>query len=95
MGLLYSDIEKSPVHNGNCFVTDSITKMRFAHMYLPLGFNFLLNILDDDLSPECRKLVGRKRIRKEVNRLTSDEKSLLNDAMKKAMKPHPDNGFSI
>ena len=49
----------------------------------------------ENCSPECRKLVGRKRIRKEVNRLTSDEKSVLNNAMKQAMKPHPDNGFSI
>ena len=47
------------------------------------------------VSPECKRLVGRKRIRKEVNRLTSDEKSILNSAMKKAMKPHPVNGFSI
>ena len=54
----------------------------------------LLNVLDN-LSPECRSQVGRKRIRKEVNRLTSDEKSVLNNAMKEAMKPHPDNGFSI
>ena len=54
----------------------------------------ILNILDE-LSPECKKLVGRKRIRKEVNRLTWDEKSVLNNAMKKAMNPHPDNGFSI
>ena len=54
----------------------------------------LLNVLDN-LSPECRSQVGRKRIRKEVNRLTSDEKSVLNNAMKKAMTPHPDNGFSI
>ena len=46
-------------------------------------------------SPECRKLVGRKRIRKEVNRLTREEKSVLNNAMKKAMNPHPDNGLSI
>ena len=49
----------------------------------------------ENCSPECKKLVGRKRIRKEVNRLTSDEKSVLNNAMKKAMTPHPDNGFSI
>ena len=49
----------------------------------------------ENCSPECKKLVGRKRIRKEVNRLTPDEKSVLNNAMKEAMKPHPDNGFSI
>jgi hypothetical protein len=60
-----------------------------------MPFKFVLNILDDDLSPECRRLVGRKRIRKEVNRLTPDEKSILNNAMKQAMKPHPFNGFSI
>ena len=62
---------------------------------IPLSFKFLLKKLDDDLSPECKRLVGRKRIRKEVNRLTSEEKSVLNNAMKKAMKPHPVNGFSI
>ena len=63
-----------------------------THAYV---LKFLLNILDDDLSPDCRRLVGRKRIRKEVNRLTSQEKSVLKNAMKQAMKPHPDNGFSI
>ena len=47
------------------------------------------------MSPECRSHIGRKRIRKEVNRLTPDEKSKLNNALKKAMKPHPTNGFSI
>ena len=54
----------------------------------------ILNVLDN-LSPECRRHIGRKRIRKEVNRLTPDEKSKLNNALKKAMKPHPTNGFSI
>ena len=54
----------------------------------------LFNVLDN-LSPECRRHIGRKRIRKEVNRLTPDEKSKLNNALKKAMKPHPTNGFSI
>ena len=49
----------------------------------------------DELSPECRRLVGRKRIRKEVNRLTREEKSVLNNAMKKAMNRHPGNGLSI
>ena len=49
----------------------------------------------DELSPECRRLVGRKRIRKEVNRLTREEKSVLNNAMKKAMNLNPDNGLSI
>ena len=60
-----------------------------------MDFFVLPGISCKNCSPECRKLVGRKRIRKEVNRLTPDEKSVLNNAMKQAMKPHPDNGFSI
>ena len=60
-----------------------------------VGFFVLPGISCKNCSPECRNLVGRKRIRKEVNRLTPDEKSMLNNAMKQAMKPHPDNGFSI
>ena len=61
----------------------------------PTPYTYHPTTTPDELSPECRKLVGRKRIRKEVNRLTRDEKSVLNNAMKKAMNPHPDNGFSI
>ena len=60
-----------------------------------VDFCVLPGISCKNCSPECRNLVGRKRIRKEVNRLTPDEKSVLNNAMKQAMKPHPDNGFSI
>jgi len=42
-----------------------------------------------DLSPECERLVGRKRIRKEVNRLTPMEKFHLNFALKLAMASAP------
>ena len=48
------------------------------------------------MSPECERLVGRKRIRKDVNRLTPEEKSHLNLALKHAMTdpPHyPSNSF--
>ena len=41
------------------------------------------------MSPECEKLVGRKRIRKEVNRLTPIEKFHLNFALKLAMASAP------
>ena len=37
------------------------------------------------MSPECERLVGRKRIRKDVNRLTPEEKSHLNRALTLAM----------
>ena len=39
----------------------------------------------DILSPQCRRDVGRKRIRKDVNRLTPEEKFRLNFALKAAM----------
>ena len=64
-------------------------------MYFPTGlediysFEFLRLYFSDDLSPECEKLVGRKRIRKEVNRLTPKEKFHLNFAMKLAMASPP------
>ena len=37
------------------------------------------------MSPECERRVGRKRIRKDVNRLTPEEKSHLNRALTLAM----------
>ena len=37
------------------------------------------------LSAECKDHVGRIRIRKEVNRLTDDEKTILNSALQKAI----------
>ena len=44
------------------------------------------------MSPECERLVGRKRIRKDVNRLTPEEKYQLNLALKFAIASAP-NGL--
>ena len=58
------------------------------HSIFTVLFCMILKV-SDDLSPECDRLVGRKRIRKEVNRLTPKEKFHLNFAMKLAMASPP------
>ena len=58
------------------------------HSIFKVLFCMILKV-SDDLSPECDRLVGRKRIRKEVNRLTPKEKFHLNFAMKLAMASPP------
>ena len=79
------------IHGGDFAKFCGLLRIKTFRRSLLQKHNILSDLLSvsDDLSPECKRLVGRKRIRKEVNRLTPKEKFHLNFAMKLAMASPP------